>query len=119
MILAYPVISSGKYCNKLSFLMLLGDKADDEKARRSVSLELQVDDNTSPTFIWHTRNDPGVPVENSLLFASALAEHGIPFEMHIYPEGPHGMSLATDVVGSPDPYVATWFSSAVRWIKHI
>jgi len=119
MVLAYPVITSGEKAHRGSFNNLLGEKANDPEALRAVSLEHQVDDNTPPAFIWHTRTDGAVPVENSLLFATALAAHNVPFEMHIYPEGPHGMSLATDVVRTADPHVAEWFSAAVRWIKNI
>ena len=119
MILAYPVITSGEYGHQLSFRVILGERANVPEARREVSLEHQVTKDTCPAFIWHTRTDEGVPVQNSLLFASALANNGIPFEMHIYPEGPHGMSLATDVVRSDDPHVAEWFSAAVKWMKNI
>jgi acetyl esterase/lipase len=124
MILAYPVITSGEKAHRGSFDNLLGDKATDADALRAVSLEFQVTKETSPAFIWHTRTDSTVPVQNSLLLASALADNGIPFEMHVYPEGPHGMSIATEVVYSKvvscvDPYVAEWFNAAVRWIKNI
>ena len=51
-------------------------------------------ENMPPVFLWHTVSDSSVPVENSLLFANALTKHKVPFEMHIYPEGPHGLSLA-------------------------
>lgn len=124
MVLAYPVITEGEHAHKLSFKIILGDKVDDPEARRAVSLEHQVTKDTCPAFIWHTRTDGGVPVQNSLLLASALADNGIPFEMHIYPVGPHGMSLATDVVNTKhvnciDSHVAEWFPAAVKWMKNI
>ena len=63
-----------------------------------------------------------VPVENSLLYASALREAGINFELHIYPHGPHGLSLATEEtwVGKPEylrPEITTWAQMSVTWIK--
>lgn len=118
MILAYPVINSGKYQHKGSFANILQDN-DNEESRREVSLETRVDANTVPAFIWHTRTDQLVPVENSLLLASALAENGIDFELHIYPDGPHGLSLATSVVGRVNDTAAQWFSESLRWMESI
>ncbi len=119
MILAYPVINSGKYAHKGSFINILHDEADNEEKRREVSLETRVDKNTVPAFIWHTRTDQLVPVENSLLLASALAENGIDFELHIYPDGPHGLSLATPVVGRVNDTAAQWFSESVRFMESV
>lgn len=119
MILSYPVISSGKYAHKGSFANILHDEVDNEEKRREVSLETRVGPDTVPTFIWHTRTDNLVPVENSLLLATALAQNNIPFEMHIYPNGPHGLSLATDVVGRTNDVASQWFFESVRWMKSI
>ena len=117
MILAYPVITSGKYTHAQSIKNILHEDAENEEARRAVSLETRVDKNTVPAFVWHTRTDALVPVENSLLFASALAENGIPFELHVYPNGPHGLSLATAVVGKINDVAAQWFGESVRWMN--
>ncbi len=119
MILAYPVINSETYAHKGSFLNILHDEADNEEKRREVSLETRVDKNTVPAFVWHTRTDTTVPVENSLLLASALAENGIDFELHVYPDGPHGLSLATPVIGKVNDTVAQWFSESLRWMESI
>ena len=120
MVLAYPVISSGKYAHNGSFKNILHEDENDEGARREVSLETRVDENTVPAFIWHTRTDTTVPVENSLLFAMALAENAIPFELHIYPEGPHGLSLANSIVcDNPNEVVSQWFLESVRWMNSI
>ena len=56
---------------------------------------------TPPTFLWHTADDAVVPVENSLMFAEALSENKVPFELHIYPHGPHGMETAERISGGP------------------
>ena len=90
-ILSYPVITSGEKAHRGSFKNLLGDGASDEMLE-FLSLENRVSEATPPTFLWHTYNDQAVPVENSILYAGALAKFRIPCEMHIYPEGPHGIS---------------------------
>ncbi len=108
MILSYPVISSDENIwHGGSFKNLMGEGADYSE----MSLENCVTENTPPTFIWHTVSDTCVPVENSLRFANALQENKIPFEMHIYPEGPHGLSLAPDI-----PHVATWINLCKEWL---
>lgn len=94
LILSYPVISSGVHAHQGSFQALLGDQQ--EELRERLSLEKQVNNQTPPTFLWHTFEDASVPVENSMLFAVALKKHNIPFELHIYPSGGHGLSLANE-----------------------
>ena len=67
MVLCYPVITGGEFAHKGSFDNLLG--ADADAARRAeVSLEQHVTQDTPPAFLWHTYTDPGVPVENTMLF---------------------------------------------------
>lgn len=92
MILCYPVITSGEFAHRGSFQNLLQDR--EEELSEKMSLELQVSPKTPPTFIWHTYTDGAVPVENSLLFVSALRKAGVSVEFHMYPEGGHGLSLA-------------------------
>lgn len=92
-ILSYPVISSGTYAHRGSFDNLIG-KEPTESDLATMSLELQVKENTPPVFLWHTMTDLTVPVENSLLFLSALKEKNIFAEAHFFPEGKHGLSLA-------------------------
>ncbi len=126
MILCYPVISgvSGK-SHGGSIRNLLGDRKDDIEFRTLVSPELQVSEDTPKAFIWHTFEDNGVPVENSLMMASALAEKKINTELHIFPHGWHGLSLANNTVLHPDMYkgefdeVQVWISLAIRWLKNL
>ncbi|MDD3925215.1 MAG: alpha/beta hydrolase [bacterium] len=110
MILCYPVISFGDYRHHGSMTSLLGDEPD-AKLRSVLSLENSVTEGTSPAFIWHTASDAGVPVENSLLFARALSEHRVPFELHIFPAGGHGLGLA-----EADPDVSVWTDLCGRWL---
>lgn len=119
-ILCYPVISSGEKAHRGSFDNLLGENKNDEKMLEYVSLENQVSADTPPTFLWHTFSDEAVPVENSLMFANALKKNDVPFEMHIYPKGSHGMSLATtEVCGGNDFHVATWAKLACEWLETV
>jgi acetyl esterase/lipase len=116
LILAYPVISSGALAHKGSVDNLLAGK---NELLETVSLEKQVDTDTPPSFIWHTYEDGAVPVENSLLFAGALRRYGVPFELHVYQYGGHGLSLASAETGSlqPPPNVDTWVDLTVNWIR--
>ncbi|MDD4690185.1 MAG: alpha/beta hydrolase [Eubacteriales bacterium] len=108
MILCYPVISSDETIwHSGSFKNLMGEASDYSE----MSLDLNVSSATPPTFLWHTIEDTSVPVENTLRFANALQKNKIPFEMHIYPQGPHGLSLAPEY-----PHVATWIELAKEWI---
>ncbi len=121
LILCYAVLSGGKFAHRGSFDNLLGSEADPESVHE-MSLELQVTPNTPPTFLWHTYDDTAVPVENSLLFAQALREQKVPFELHIYPTGPHGLSLATketDDGGKDIAHVSTWMKLCTEWLEQI
>ena len=122
MILCYPVITSGPYAHRGSIENLLGE--DVEKLADEVSLEKFVTGDTPPTFLWHTREDQSVPPENSLLLASALCASGVPFELHLWQRGSHGMSLGSDQVYAPDnpnihPECQEWIDMAVRWLKEL
>jgi len=119
MILAYPVIPSGKYAHRGSIDNLLGEKKNDPAAKKEVSLEYAVTKKTVPAYIWHTRNDTCVPVENSIFFANALAKNGIPFELHILPAGNHGASLCNSIVNYISPYNARWFDEAAHFIESL
>ena len=120
MILAYPVITSGQYAHQGSIQNLLGP--DCEKLKSEVSLENFVTDETPPAFLWHTREDSSVPPENTLLLATGLCRHGIPFELHIWQHGEHGLSLSNDQVYPPDspnihPECQEWIEMAARWLQ--
>lgn len=119
MILCYPVISGGVYAHKGSFDRILGENKDNEAARDALSLEKCVSEKTVPAFVWTTAADRGVPPQNSLLFAKALADAGVPFEMHIYPYGGHGASINNEIVGCHYPAVSAWTADCVRWMKSI
>ena len=104
-----------------SIINLNGGNADEEGMAR-FSLENFVDERTSPSFLWHTATDTCVPVMNSIIYAAALSEHKIPFELHIFPYGPHGLSVCNKEtwVNNPEldnPYAAQWLPMALRWVR--
>lgn len=115
-ILCYPVISSGEYAHEGSFNNLLG--ADSTEAeRREFSIEDHVDEQTPTAFLWHTTGDVGVPVENSMLYASALRKFETKFEMHVYPGLPHGIGLGDGKNGRQgSPHVGSWHPLAMGWL---
>ncbi len=121
MILCYPVISFEELYEPESFFNLLGENKD-EKLWKKLSLENSVGEHTSPAFIWHTLEDEGIPVESSMLFAKALRENNIPFELHVYPTGGHGLALANEEskMYEADKYVnkhvQSWIELCARWI---
>jgi len=117
-ILSYPVISSGEFAHKGSFKSLTGSETQNE-LWEYLSLENKVDKNTPPAFLWHTFGDQSVPVENSMLYASALRRNNIPFELHIYPDGPHGMSTVSDETYWQLPQFSRkypWLEQSVEWL---
>lgn len=124
MILCYPVITAGPHCHAGSFENLLGEESEDKAKRRLVSLEEQVGPHTPKTFLWHTVTDQSVPVENSLLLAAALVRNGVSLECHLFPEGSHGLSLATEDTSNGRtemvvPSCQSWIELAGEWLKRM
>ncbi|SEE87798.1 alpha/beta hydrolase fold [Arthrobacter alpinus] len=115
-VLAYPVISLVSHCHQGSVNALLGPEATWEQ-RRALSAELTVDTDTPPTFLWHTADDDAVPVENSLDYAAALARHHVPFELHVFPHGHHGLGLALDEGEAGRHPAAEWTSRCAAWLS--
>lgn len=106
-ILCYPVISMGPNTHQGSKNNLLGANPDPELVK-NLSNETQVTKDTPPCFIWHTWEDKAVKVENSLEFASALQRAGVPFDLHIYQKGAHGLGL-----GKNHP----WANDCLYWLR--
>lgn len=121
LILAYPVISSGAFAHRGSFVNLMGSKADDA-LEKELSLENQVTDKVPPVFMWHTFEDGTVPLENSLMFAEALRKAGVNFEYHVFPHGGHGYALATKETATRewneiDPQCEQWMELCRNWLQ--
>jgi acetyl esterase/lipase len=106
-ILCYPVITMGANTHMGSKNNLLG-KNPDEALMKNLSNETQVTKDTPPCFVWHTQEDKAVKVENSLEFAAALQRAGVPFDLHVYEKGAHGIGL-----GKNHP----WANDCVFWLR--
>lgn len=123
LVLGYPVITGGKHAHEGSFENLLGD--DRYSFSETLSLERQVNPAVPPTFIFHTWEDAGVPVENALLFAQALKVHDVSCALHIFAKGGHGISLSNDQVYDQAraeairPDVAKWVDLFDLWQRDL
>ena len=107
----------GEFTHKGSKKNLLGENPSAELVEE-LSNELQVTRDTPPTFIFHTVEDKGVPVENAMLFASALRKEGVPFDLHIYEKGLHGMGLGFKVYSPYDPEkLHPWTKDCLFFLK--
>ena len=112
-ILCYPVITMGDLTHRGSRNSLLGTNQSPEMVKY-LSSELQVTANTPPCFLWTTFEDRTVPMENSLMFAEALRKNRVPFDLHIYQKGGHGMGLKDKPpFAQPHP----WAADCLFWLK--
>ncbi|MDB6028196.1 MAG: endo,4-beta-xylanase [Verrucomicrobiales bacterium] len=83
-----------------------------------LSNELHVTKETPPCFIFHSVEDNGVAVENSLLFAGALRKADVPFSLHLYEKGPHGMGLGFKAYAKYEPgKLHPWTDNCIFWLK--
>lgn len=110
-ILAYPVITLEEPFAHLGSRRNLLGESPAQAVVEEMSAHNRVSENTPPTFIFHTGEDPGVPVENAILFYSALRRSGVPAELHIYERGGHGVGLAVT-----DPVLSTWAARLEDWL---
>ncbi|WNQ10284.1 alpha/beta hydrolase [Paenibacillus aurantius] len=111
MILCYPVVTMESFTHQGSRENLLGPSPDPALVS-SLSIETRVTEDTPPAFVWHTSDDAAVPVENSLQLAGALSRCRVPFELHSFESGRHGIGLAED---HPEAYA--WTSLCARWLR--
>lgn len=112
-ILCYAVISMGEFAHGGSKTNLLGPKPS-KKMIKYLSSELQVTTNTPPCFLWSTYQDKTVPVENTLMFAGALRKNHVPFALHIYENGHHGLGLAAK---PPFAHPHPWANDCLFWLN--
>lgn len=128
LILCYPVITTGEFTHQNSVTNISGPLTDakafgsDESIADFLSLENRVTEDTPPCFIWATFEDGAVPVENTLMFATALRKSNINTELHIFPHGGHGLSLAngitTGATGKENvPAVTAWVPLVRTWLE--
>lgn len=122
MVLGYPVISAdpafghtGSFKNVLGVTDVTGPEC------LKLSLEKQVNELTPPTYLWHTADDTCVPCKNSLVFATVLAEHGIMYELHVFPHGSHGLaacdSASCTSLDATAALAHAWVDESIRFLK--
>ena len=113
-ILAYPVISmDDAFIHGGSKKNLLGESPSSDLCQL-YSSHLHVSPETPPVFLFHSSDDPAVPVQNSLVFYQALLANNVPAEMHLYPYGGHGYSLA---VGQGR--LNSWTDRCIDWLADL
>ncbi|MCM1165380.1 MAG: alpha/beta hydrolase [Lachnospiraceae bacterium] len=111
-VLCYPVISGVTAPHVGSFEILLGEDPNRSDLSR-LSLENRVTPKTPPIFMWHTANDDCVPAHNSLVMAKACISNKVPVELHIFDEGPHGLSTCDKATGWNEAF---YLDNCRRWI---
>jgi len=111
-------IAFQEFANKVIF----GKSNPTDEELMKVSPANYVSDKTPPTFIWHTADDQSVYVSNSLRFATMLTKYKVPYELHIFESGVHGLSLADETTAASDEHInpscQVWFELAARWLKN-
>ncbi len=123
-VLCYPVITADPSHAEMGSIHNLVGKTDiSPEETEYFSCDKNVKDATPPAFIWHTAEDGLVPVMNSMLYAEALSAHKVPFELHIYPYGAHGLSTG-DAQTNGDmnekiEHMGNWLTSLEKWLKLI
>ena len=118
-VLCYAVTTNKFYRHQSSMVNVSGGNAE---LADYLSLEERIDENTPPAFLWHTAEDACVDVRNALCYASACREHGIPFELHVYEKGCHGLSLCDERTRAPgwepcEIRAEAWLSACLSWLK--
>jgi len=122
LILGYPVITSeGEYSHEGSFNYLLQERTEDKELLEFLSPEKQVSGDTPPTFLFHAFGDDCVPMENSMMFASALKKNNIQFELHIFPRGAHGVGTAEPeaYMNADHEHISRWVPLSMRWLDDL
>ncbi len=119
--LAYPVISK-IHGHEDSFYNLLYGYTDEEQAEllKTLNLNEAVTEQTAPAFIWSTRTDGAVPCDNAIRYAQALSDHGVDFELHVYPRGQHGLSTASREICEENECldtVAPWIDACAKFFR--
>lgn len=120
-ILCYPVISAKTPKRSPAFDKLVGLGVEITGEYAPLSLEDSVSQGNPPAFLWATTNDPQVSIEHTLRYAEALRAADIPFELHLFQNGPHAMSVAT-AESAPTPeyqslHVAHWMPLCLEWLR--
>lgn len=111
--MAYPVTDLTRRPLRVIADNLLGAGASSADVR-GVSLARRMTASCPPLFLWHTAEDDSVPAEDSLRLACAAAERHVPVAAHVFPYGPHGISVAR----ARAPLVDAWRGLLLEWLAH-
>ena len=122
-LLCYSVLTLGEFTHEMSRYYLLGEPSDPANQLdrvEALSLEKRVSADTPPTFLWHTAEDGSVPVENSLMYAAACRRNNVPFELHVFEHGGHGISTCQEITSNMEgqivPDNTVWVPMAIRFV---
>lgn len=115
----YPVVTlDPDAAHARSVRNLLGHRRRPSPALRDVlSVERQVTRDTAPIFVVHALDDPKVDPENSMRLHEGLVAHGVPTELHLYPDGGHGAGLAEGETGPAG--MSRWPATFLRWARRL
>ena len=114
LVLCYPVVTTGEFAHRESIENVTGG---DAALREALSLENRIGPGMPPTFVWHCVGDESVPVENTLLLASAMQRAGVLYECHLFDGGAHGISMCNQEVETPYPACAAWVPLCETWLN--
>ena len=115
-ILCYPVIvgpENAEACHRGSYRNLIGEN-NNRAAEAALDPSRLANPQSPPAFLWHTDADQGVSVLNSYAYATALHRQGVPTELHVFPQGRHGLGLAREL-----PHTAQWSGLLLNWLKDL
>jgi len=115
LILGYPVASTSWLENSNHLKRIVGDR-DFDSTVNLLQPYKNVGKQTPPSFIFHTYFDNVVPVEDSLCFAEGCAKADVPFELHVYTNGCHGMATATALTSGVDHQLSPWMDTSSDWL---
>lgn len=117
LVLAYALVETNEHAPSNTKVGVLLRNRPDE-----MNSACHVDAHTPPSFIWHTLNDEKVPAKNALLFAEKCLEHHVPFELHVFEQGQHGLSLNTDLTAYKLEHpvnVDLWVTCCINWLDQL
>ena len=125
MMLVYPVVTGlHDWAPHESFQNLLGTKEPSLEQLEETSLEKNVDEKSCPLYLVHTSNDQIVNIRNAMVLGEAYTDAGLTFEMHVYPDAPHGVALGNAITKCgcekyENPCIAQWVKNAVMWAERV
>lgn len=113
-VFSYPVITAFDHPHIGSFINLTGGK---EEMYESLCIEKRINKSSPPAFIWTTVNDNAVPSENTIDLAIAYKKAGVPFELHMFEDGLHGLAVCTLETGYEQKCVHEWIKLSINWLS--